>query len=157
MIPISQTASLIVHCSVLFLDSVALNLTISETGINYEFCYLVFKRRESHKERFNLIDLLGFISKNTCVVLSYHFVLVRKNDLSCPINQLRRHMCKKNSGGLCFYAAHINSRKIPIKTRLVKASRKRITKDFLICSKILGKNAINVYKEVVISRGGGTI
>ena len=47
---------------------------------------------------------------------------------------------------------HIKSRKIPIKTRLVKASRKRITNDFLICSKILGKMAINVDKEVVISR-----
>ena len=51
----------------LLLDTVALNLTISVTDINYEFSYLVFKRRESHKEQFNLIDLLGFITKNTCV------------------------------------------------------------------------------------------
>ena len=134
MIPISQTASLIVHCSVLFLDSVALNLTISETGINYEFCYLMRVIKNS------LIWLIFLDSlPRTRVFL---FVLVRNNEVSCPINQLRRHMCKKTSGGLCFYAAHINSRKIPIKTRLVKASRKRITNDFLICSKILGRNAI---------------
>ena len=47
----------------LLLDTVALNLTISETGIIYEFYYLAFKRRESHKERFDLIDLLVFIMK----------------------------------------------------------------------------------------------